>query len=1007
MTQLHKFLPKQDQTPEIRVFISSTFQDLQPEREYLVKKIFPGLRKLCRERGVEFTEIDLRWGVTVEEAQQGKVVKVCLEEIDRCRPFFIGIVGNRYGWSPSQEDITKDAELIGKYPWIEQAIAENRSLTDIEIMHAVFMRENPELRAAFYFRSNDSSTLQNNEETPETIQKLLDLKSRIRSSDISYHDNVASPELLGQAVREDMIEFINQAFPAHKIPSPLDKERFIHFAFMQAHRRVYISNPEQFNILTEYVRQPDGVPLVLTGESGCGKSALLANWAAEYSGENPNAFIIIHNIGITSTGNDHLDFIWRVCSEIKQRYSLPDEIPSTAEQLEAKFPLWLARVRGERLIILIDALDKLNGSPEQLRWLPDYLPPHIRLIVSAVESQELDILRSRHWREFKLSPLTKKERSMIVKQFLAGFGKSLSPQQRNKIADNEKTANPLFLRTLLEELRIFGLFEQLDQQISLYLTAKDIPDLFQKVLERLELDFGVELVRSVAESLWAARRGLSETELLEITNSRRMELSALLVALEHHLLRRAGLLSFFHHYLREAIEQRYLADDNSHKNAHRRLAQYFKLVDTSSSRKTEELPWQLLQADERRELVNVLTEIPMFLALHTDKKRHELLGYWLALGSEFQMLDEYREHIINYERELNNPIELATTLGELGEFFRLSGDYDSAESLLRRSLTLRNKHLGPIVQETLHSLNRLGSLLAEKGNYTDAESFLRTALMIAENMYGTHHPIVAGNLNEMGMLYFAKGNYDDAEPLLRRALNIRSMILGRNHPLVAQSWNNMGMVHLHKGELDIAEEQCLRAIEIQKTTIGEGHPDSAAALSNLAKIYRLKTLYERAEVMYRELLEMWKITLGNTHPETAASLHDLGELLYEKGEYSNAEDALKRALSIRERTLGAEHPATADTLQTLAEVYARIEKLSDAEHYFRKAIAMRQIALGNDHTETAQSFHAFADFLVEKGDIAAAAMPVYQAYSIRLRLLGANHPDTIKSQQLFEAISEL
>jgi len=47
------------QSSELRVFISSTFRDLQEEREHLVKKIFPEIRALCRQRGVAFTGIDL------------------------------------------------------------------------------------------------------------------------------------------------------------------------------------------------------------------------------------------------------------------------------------------------------------------------------------------------------------------------------------------------------------------------------------------------------------------------------------------------------------------------------------------------------------------------------------------------------------------------------------------------------------------------------------------------------------------------------------------------------------------------------------------------------------------------------------------------------------------------------------------------------------------------------------------------------------------------------------
>ena len=99
-----------DLSREVRVFISSTFRDMDSERNYLVKTIFPQLHKRCQERGVEFTELDLRWGVTEEEAKHGKVIKICFSEIDRYRPsmpFFIGILGERYGWIPTLEELDK------------------------------------------------------------------------------------------------------------------------------------------------------------------------------------------------------------------------------------------------------------------------------------------------------------------------------------------------------------------------------------------------------------------------------------------------------------------------------------------------------------------------------------------------------------------------------------------------------------------------------------------------------------------------------------------------------------------------------------------------------------------------------------------------------------------------------------------------------------------------------------------------------------------------------------
>jgi len=42
---------------EIRVFLSSTFRDMDAERTHLVKQVFPKIRAACSARQVGFTEI--------------------------------------------------------------------------------------------------------------------------------------------------------------------------------------------------------------------------------------------------------------------------------------------------------------------------------------------------------------------------------------------------------------------------------------------------------------------------------------------------------------------------------------------------------------------------------------------------------------------------------------------------------------------------------------------------------------------------------------------------------------------------------------------------------------------------------------------------------------------------------------------------------------------------------------------------------------------------------------
>ena len=90
------------ETRQIRIFISSTFRDMMAERDYLVTRVFPALRRYCGERDVSLYELDLRWGISEEESKQGKVVDICLKEIQDTRPFFIGLLGERYGSTLSE-----------------------------------------------------------------------------------------------------------------------------------------------------------------------------------------------------------------------------------------------------------------------------------------------------------------------------------------------------------------------------------------------------------------------------------------------------------------------------------------------------------------------------------------------------------------------------------------------------------------------------------------------------------------------------------------------------------------------------------------------------------------------------------------------------------------------------------------------------------------------------------------------------------------------------------------
>ena len=133
----------------IRVFISSTFRDMVEDCNELMSHVWPALRKVCRQRAMEFVEVDLRWGVTDEQSQLKETLRHCLAEIKRNRPFFIGLLIERYGWVPGPEAYSP--ALLDEEDWLTSEVAKH-SVTELEILHGFFSEEQMHGHAYFYFR---------------------------------------------------------------------------------------------------------------------------------------------------------------------------------------------------------------------------------------------------------------------------------------------------------------------------------------------------------------------------------------------------------------------------------------------------------------------------------------------------------------------------------------------------------------------------------------------------------------------------------------------------------------------------------------------------------------------------------------------------------------------------------------------------------------------------------------------------------------------------------------
>ncbi len=568
---------------EIRAFVSSTFEDMKGEREHLLKKVFPEIRRICAERGFTFTEIDLRWGITERQARKKKIVSTCLDEVHRHKPYVIGIIGERYGWQPTPEDLGTDATVHERYPWLRDAVEARRSLVELETLESALHDPSMRNRVRFYIRGPVSPERNGHTPNAEEIERVQELKERIRSRGLPIRDGYPDVQTLGEWVREDLLHYIDHRATITPGSSYVEDERRGHEAFALSRRRVYVPHQPTIDRLTEHAswfsdeppvweREIDidapltfgppaaeALPLVITGDSGAGKSSLIAYWSDHFRSEHPETFVVTHHVGATATSANHLGLMRRVMMEIKERFTVSAEVPTDPEKIVNDFRYWLGYASREGMVLVIDALNQLNeSSRSSLGWLPDYFPPYVRVIVSTIGGDVLDELQRRNWHMLRVRPLNRKTRQTVVREYFRSFGKTLDAQNVRRLVADEKTHSPFYLVTTMEELRVFSTHEEISQRIDHYLKARDLDDLFQRVLARLEDDYGKNLVRDVTCLIWVSRNGLSEKELLDLTGLPEESLSVFLHAMGYHLLSRDGLIGFSHDYLRQAVQRRYL-----------------------------------------------------------------------------------------------------------------------------------------------------------------------------------------------------------------------------------------------------------------------------------------------------------------------------------------------------------------------------------------------------------------------------------------------------------------
>eukprot|EP01038_Epipyxis_sp_PR26KG_P004574 gene4574-6447_t len=289
---------------EVRVFVSSTFTDYFAEREILIKYVFPRLRIFCEERKILLTECDLRWGVPAKSSCE-TILRTCLDEIERCKelninPFFINMLGDRYGWVPQPDDVPQS--VAQEYNWIPGV-----SVTHMEILTAAYRTLNP--NALFLIRASDYLSqipsefmpmyLEANPVSTKALKKLKEkIKAKFGPTQQVYDYTVSFKELdlstgipkivfdgleyIADLVYDFLVKAIARQYP-HSTNGGMTISEILavpHESFAKKSSQVVLGRDESISLITNMIAQNDDASsnlVIIYGGNGCGKSTVLSS----------------------------------------------------------------------------------------------------------------------------------------------------------------------------------------------------------------------------------------------------------------------------------------------------------------------------------------------------------------------------------------------------------------------------------------------------------------------------------------------------------------------------------------------------------------------------------------------------------------------------------------------------------------------------------------------------------------------------------------------------------
>lgn len=361
----------------------------------------------------------------------------------------------------------------------------------------------------------------------------------------------------------------------------------------------------------------------------------------------------------------------------------------------------------------------------------------------------------------------------------------------------------------------------------------------------------------------------------------------------------------------------------------------------------------------------------------------ELSTLLIQLG-KYSDTDRLLTELISQNQTLfgTSSIRLIEPLVNRGKIQLAKGEYTEAEKTAQRANQIAVKTYTENSTKTALTQRLLSDIYYTLGDYDKAESNIKKAITSQEKQFSRQHIEVAKSLSQLALIKFYKGdNRKEVENMMIEGRNIVGDKLGKDNPLYADILKNLAVVYISEKKYDLAFNSLTIAEAIWRAKTGSKNNINAASIYTLTgDVYFQQKNYKKADEFYSKSKKLYKDYFSVNHPEYVKVLSKLSKVYYMQKDYKGAKASIEESLNNYEGFIKTYFPALSE--REKAKYWNTIK--GDFEFY--NTLALGQLEDFKDLTEKVYNYQLLTKALLLSSSI-----------KIRERILNSKD-ENLKSQ---------